>query len=203
MVGHEVINKTGLYAPVMHGQMVCRHVKALRERIPGCSGADVIIVPESNTAFESQNYCLGIIESQIPHVFLMDEDTKHVGVRTDNAAKKRMATMFAHALRASVVKFHPLLVTHAIKSQPADTPYTPREMMEMLVKQAGNFKRKRIKKRKRAEDDREEFTEIYSGKQGGLMDDLIMAAMICYIGNVIYRQKYEEVYRHKEPLWKP
>jgi len=33
------------------------------------------------------------------------------------------------------------------------------------------------------------------------MDDLIMAAMICYIGHVIYLQKFEEIYRSKPPLY--
>jgi len=196
----DLFSATGLYAPNMHGDFVCRVLRAIRERIPGMSGKKIVFVPESNSAFESQNYALGVIEARIPHVYLMDEDTKHVGLRSTNATKKRMATLFAHALRAHAVKFHPLLQTQTKKAG-SDEICTPAEMQATLVKQAGDFKRKRIKKRKREEGDTNEYTEVYSGKHGGRMDDLIMAAMICYIGHMIYRQKYTEKYEKQAPLW--
>jgi len=185
-----------MHAPSLHGDLVTNHIKAVRN-LPGLSGAKVIFVPESNTGFESQHYCKGIIDNEIPHVYLMDEDKKHVGMRTDNKAKKQMAILFNHALRARVVRFHPLLVT-------TDANETSSNMKKVLIDQVSNFKRK-IKVRKvSGEDDGElRYTEIYSGKFGGRKDDQAMGALINYLGYVIYLQKYEEIYKSKKPLWAP
>lgn len=187
---------SGMHAPTLHYDTVTNHIKAVRS-LPGLAGAKVIFIPESNTAFESQHYCKSIIDHQIPNVYLMDEDKKHVGLRTDNNAKKQMAVLFHHALRARIVRFHPLMVT-------TDNTQTSGDMKKMLIDQLANYKRK-IKVRKvSGEDDGElRYTEIYSGKFGGRKDDQAVGAQINYLGYVIYTQKYEEMYRTKRPLWSP
>lgn len=194
IVGCESINATGLFAPAVHGQLVVRHINALR-KLPGLSGAKVIFVPESNSGFESQTYALGIIEHKVPHVYLMDEDTKHVGIRSTNSSKKRMAILLGHALRAHMVRFHPLLVVTTEQN-------TADDMRKLLIQQLGDFKRKvKIRRTSADNDGVPEYTEIYSGKHGGHRDDHALGTMINYIGHVIYMQKYEEVYRNKKPLW--
>ena len=200
----DMFNETGLYAPVKICEHVVKAVHSLRTRLPGCSGKRVIIVPESNTAYESQNYALALIEAQVPNVVLMDEDTKHVGVRSSNKSKKRMVVLFANALRTHTVKFHPMLITHSSKRVgDAVVPYTSDEIRGVLVQQASDFKRIRKTKAQRKADDDTEYTESYNGKMGGRLDDLMMAALIAYIGWVIYRQKYEEMYKTKPPLYVP
>lgn len=180
----------------MHGQLVLKHITAVR-KLPGLSGADIIFVPESNYGNESQHYSLYLIEQRVPRVYLMDEDKKHIGLRTDNAAKKRMAILFSHALRAHIVRFHPLMVV-------SNEEHTPSEMRETLIKQLGDFKRKIVIKRKGNEDDGTlNYTEVYGGKHGGRKDDGAIGVMLNYIGRVIYMQKYENVYREKKPLWAP
>lgn len=180
----------------MHGEIVLKHIEALR-RLPGCSGADIIFVPESNYGNESQHYCLYLIEKRVPRVYLMDEDKKHIGLRTDNSAKKRMAILMSHALRAHVVRFHPLLVT-------TNEENNPTENRALLIQQLSDYKRKLVVRRTSGEDDGSlKYTEVFGGKHGGRKDDVAIGIQLNYIGHVIFMQKYEEIYRTKKPLWAP
>lgn len=183
-----------MHAPVLHSDVVVRHVKALRE-LPGLRGADIIIVPESNSGFDSQVYCLALQKSEITRVFVMDEDTKHVGIRSTNSSKKRMAILMSLALQNHMVKFHPLMVC-------TDEESTSEDMRNLIIQQLGDFKCKVKMQKARGEDDGDpRWTEIYSGKFGGRKDDHAMGMMINYIGHVIYVQKYDEIYRDKLPLY--
>jgi hypothetical protein len=171
-----------------------RHVEALRD-LPGLRGADIIIVPESNSGFDSQIYCLALQKSRIPRVFVMDEDTKHVGIRSTNSSKKRMAILMALALQNKMVKFHPLMIC-------TGEDFSAEDMRNLIIKQLGDFKCKTVRRKGGGEDDGEpKWTEVYSGKWGGRKDDHAMGMMINYIGNVVYMQKYEELYRDKKPLY--
>lgn len=179
----------GLHAPTHQHNLIIEHIDALRGT-RGLSQARIVLVPESNYAFESQRYALDIIDRGIPKVYLMDEDEKQSGVRTGNKSKKLMAVLFGRALNASLVKFHPLLVT--VSGQRA-------AMREMLVQQLGSYKQKRIfKKGESAEYDKP--TEIYTGKIGGHSDDHCLMVQMAYISHNIYRNKFESKYRHQRPL---
>lgn len=172
-----------------------RHVIELRKRLPGLDGADIILIPESNTGLASGIYCTGLIEHQVPRVFLLDEDEKHSGLRTDNAGKKRMVVLFSAAMHSKIVKFHPLLVS---------TTGDPAAMKAMMIEQLAGFKRKRkIRKVSGDDDGQVQYTEIYTGKMGHRKDDHAMGVMINYVGRTIYMQKYETNYRNKQPLWRP
>jgi len=114
-----------------------------------------------------------------------------------------MVVLFSHLLDARAVKFHPLLFTQSVKTQPADEPYTRQEMIDMFITQVGDFKRKRVKKRARNDEEHDNYTETFSGKAGGKFDDICMAALINYVGKVIYSQKYTELYKDRPPLWQP
>lgn len=196
VVGLGSINATGLYAPSEHKKVVVSHVRALRERLPGLAGARIVFVPESNGGgFASQDYALALIEEQVPHVYLMDEDAKHVGLRTDNASKKRMTILLSNALRAHALKFHPLLVT-------TGDAMSRDSMVTAFIDQCASFKRKLKMKKTQGEDDGvRQYTEIFSGKFGGRKDDFVMGGMINLMGRSIYMTKFEETYRNKRPLW--
>ena len=158
--------------------------------MPGLEQARIILVPESNYAWESQRYALAIIHAAVPNVYLMDEDEKQVGMRSTNKSKKMMATLFDAALRWNTVRWHPLLVSVSGERQ---------EMRELLIKQFSCYKRKRVEK-KGANAQYEKPTEIYTGKIGGQSDDHCLMTQLNYISHNIYWNKYEEKYRMQKPL---
>lgn len=196
MVGAESFNATGLFAPAMHGQLVVKHIRALRKNLPGLSGADIIFVPESNSEFASQSYCLAIISEQIPRVYLMDEDKKHVGMRSTNSSKICMANLMRNLLQAKMVKFHPFFVSSS--EEPG-----AEALKKLIVQQLGDYKRQVKTRHSHNDDGVSNYTEIYSGKHGGRHDDHAVGMQLNYLGYVIYTQKYESVYKGKPPLWQP
>ena len=195
MIGAESHHSVGLWAPALQGQLVIRHIQMARS-LPGLSGADVIFVPESNSGHSSQTYCIDIINARVPRVILMDEDEKHVGLRTDNASKMRMAVLMRNLLRAHMVKFHPMFFT-------TSEGYDGESMKKLIIQQFGDYKRK-VKPRKRsggADTGEHDYVEIFSGKFGNRRDDQGVCAQINAMGQVIFQQKYNERYRNKRPLF--
>lgn len=179
----------GLHAPTHQHNLIIEHIDALRGT-KGLTQARIVLVPESNYAWESQRYALDIIDKNVPNIYLMDEDDKQQGVRTDNKSKKLMAVLFGNALNASLIKFHPLLVSVSGNRH---------EMRDMLIRQIGAYKQKRIFRKGEASE-YDKPTEIYTGKIGGHSDDHCVMVQLAYISHNIYRNKYEEKYKHQKPL---
>lgn len=179
----------GLHAPTRQTDLLLQHFKALRE-IPGLSQAKIILVPESNYAWESQRYALDIIGAGVPGIYLMDEDEKQQGFRTSNKSKKMMAMLFNVVLNAHCVKFHPLAVS---------VSSTRQKMRDLLIKQLGAYKRK-ITAKKGEGSEFAKPTETYTGKIGGHADDQAVMVQLNYIAHNIYTRKYEEKYKNLPPL---
>lgn len=181
----------GLHAPTHQHDLLVQHFEELR-RVDGLQKAKIILVPESNYAWESQRYGLDIIDRKIPRVYLMAEDEKQQGYRTSQSSKKMMNTLFNRALVAKRIKFHPRLICLSKNGR--------QEAREALIKEFAQYKRKIIP-RSGPQSEYEKPLEIYTGKIGGGTDDLCVAAQINYVAHNIWWNKYTEKYQHLKPLY--
>jgi hypothetical protein len=146
--------------------VLVNHIQAVR-KIPGLQSSHVVLVPESNLAFEGMWIEQEVKRTRLDNICTMKEDDNRAGVRTNNAMKKLMAMSLASLLNASRVCFHGEFVS-------VGDMHTPGAMREAIVEQVASYSRII----RPSTDIHRPPTETYGGKLGHGFDDLAIALML-------------------------
>ena len=133
--------------------------------------SNIIVVPESNLAFEGiwiaqELYRSGLFDKQL---CVMKEDENRAGVKINNQFKKLMKMGLETKLNEKSVYFYNKFST--IGELSAD------EMKEEMIQQLLNYSRIL----KPSNDIHRPPTEIYSGKSGHGYDDHVIALQLNYV----------------------
>lgn len=164
IVGAELINTIDFSEQL---SLLVTHIQRLK-RIQGLESALVIFIPESNLKYNAWHQSLGLRQSGLDGIVIMQEDHNRAGVSTSNDSKKAMALAFAEVLHRGHVRFHRDFV--CVNSDITKKGYTVPQMKDEICKQLASFTR-RIEHSKT--NPHQEPKEFYSGKGGAGTDDMV------------------------------
>ncbi len=157
--------------------MIIHHIQALRN-LDILKGANVILIFESNLAFEGTWGAEAVLRSGIRDVCVMYEDDNRAGVRINKAFKKNMALALNYKLQDGDVAFYDKFVC-------TSEEYTVDTMKTDIINQLKNYSRIL----KPSNDIHKEPQEIYGGKEGYGFDDHVIALQINLI---MFRRFFEK-----------
>ena len=149
----------------------------------GLNGARIILVPESNLAFEGIWIQQEVNRSGLEGICVMREDDNRAGVKINKDFKKLMAMALNYKLQERGVCFHTKFVCIGEKN-------TPESMMAEIVDQLLNYSRIITPSNNKHRSP----TETYGGKMGHGYDDHAIAVQLNFVMKNRFYQK-EDVYK--------
>lgn len=149
--------------------LLVNHISEIK-KIPELESSNIVIVPESNLAFEGIYVAQELYRSgEDKKLCIMKEDENRAGVKVNNSFKKMMKMGLETKLNEKSVYFYKKFISIG--------ELGPDQMKEEIVLQLLNYTRTiRLSK-----DPHRAPTEIYGGKSGHGFDDHVIALQINYI----------------------
>jgi len=148
--------------------LLINHIHEIK-KIPELEISSIIVVPESNLAFEGIWIAQELYRSGTENICIMREDENRAGVKINNSFKKLMKMAIEVKLNEKTIFLYNNFISIGELS--------PDEMKEELIVQLLNYTRM-IKPSK---DPHKAPTEIFGGKSGHGFDDLVIALQINYV----------------------
>jgi hypothetical protein len=146
-----------------------------------------VLAVESNLANEATHHQFHIANGRLANVVVMNEDTHdRAGMRTYNNTKRTMVIQLNEYMVNERIRFF-----HNFVSVNGKKP--PSEVKQELINQVANFKRIIEPSTKLGVEPKERYT----GKMGGMRDDLIIGLMQAIMAKCLFyatSEKYGQYY---------
>lgn len=173
---------------MLHKDLFIRHLLALRREVPFLRNSVFVVDVECDQPLSADLHETWLMQAQIEfpemqNVCMLYEDGGHSGVRVASVGKQVMIEKFDEKLVQRQVKFMDYIVTAHQDELGQRSEW--KEKKHQLIDQLRGF----VWDERKATSAHGKARRTATGKIGGGNDDLVMAALHCYIATTLFNSR--------------